>query len=143
LCIMPDKMDKSKTASPCFASKTKAVDGYFKLPVSVTGMFDHGHGDKKYAHYAHYALDLYPADSNYTIGSIARLLQDLERPPKYANPESLFTGIGTIELYAAVLSGCEECIRRFSCEAINPRAVYLFASCTACATGHLLEGQQE
>jgi hypothetical protein len=27
LCIMHDKMDHSKTASPCFASKTKAVDG--------------------------------------------------------------------------------------------------------------------
>jgi hypothetical protein len=78
-----------------------------KLLVSVTGVIAHGHGDKKYAHYA---LDLYPADSNYTIGSIARLLRDLERPPKCSNPESLFTGTGTTDLYAAVLWGCEDCI---------------------------------
>jgi hypothetical protein len=107
LCIMHDKMDHSKTASPCFTSKTKSVDAYLKLPVSVVGMIAHGHGDKKYAHYS---LDLYPADSNCTIGSIARLLRDLERPPKYSNPESLFRGTGTTDLYAAVLWGCEDCI---------------------------------
>jgi hypothetical protein len=107
LCIMHDKMDHSKTTSPCFSLKTKSVDAYLKLPVSVTGMIAHGHGDKKYAHYA---LDLYPANSNCTIGSIARLLPDLERLPKYSNPESLFTGTGTIDLYAAVLWGCEDCI---------------------------------
>jgi hypothetical protein len=107
LCIIHDKMDHSKTTSPCFASKTKSVDAYLKLPISVTGMIAHGHGDKKYAHYS---LDLYPADSNCTIGSIARLLRDLERPPKYSNPESFFRGTGTTDLYAAVLWGCEDCI---------------------------------
>jgi hypothetical protein len=91
LCIMHDKMDHSKTASPCFALKTKSVDAYLKLPISVTRMIAHGHGDKKYAHYA---LDLYPADSNCTIGSIARLLRDLERPPKYSNPESFLQALG-------------------------------------------------
>jgi hypothetical protein len=107
LSIMHDKMDHSKTASPCLASRTKSVDGFMKLPISVTGMLAHGHGDKKYAHYA---LDLYPADSNQTIGSIAKLLRDLERPPKSSNPTSLFRGTGTTELYAAVLSSGEECI---------------------------------
>jgi hypothetical protein len=107
LCIMHDKMDHSKIASLCFASKTKSVDAYLKLPVSVTGMIVHGHGDKKYAHYA---LDVYLADSNCTIGSIARLLCDLEHPSKYSNPESLFRGTRTIDLYAAVLWECEDCI---------------------------------
>jgi hypothetical protein len=107
LCVIHDKMDHSKTTSPCFASKTKSVDAYLKFPVSVTGMIAHGHGDKKYAHYV---LDLYPADSNCTIGSIARLLRDLERPPKCSNPESLFTSTGTTDLYAVVLWGCEDCI---------------------------------
>jgi hypothetical protein len=87
LSIMHDKMDHSKTASPCFASKTKSVDGFMKLPISVIGIFAHGHGDKKYAHYV---LDLYAADSNQTVGSIEKLLQDLERPSKSSNPGSLF-----------------------------------------------------
>jgi len=45
-------------------------------------MIAHGHGDVKFAHYA---LDLYPADSNHTIGSFARLLRDLEKPPAYSS----------------------------------------------------------
>ena len=69
---MHDKMDHSKIASPCFALKTKSVDAYLKLFVFVTIIIAHGHGDKKYAQYA---LDLYPADSNCTIGFIARLFQ--------------------------------------------------------------------
>jgi hypothetical protein len=48
LCIMHDKMDHSKIASPYFASKTKSLDGYLKLSVSITGMIAHGYGDKKY-----------------------------------------------------------------------------------------------
>jgi hypothetical protein len=107
LCIMHDKVDHSKTTSPCFASKNKAVDGLMKLPVSVTGMLAHGHGDKKYAHYA---LDVYPADSNQMIGSIAKLLRDLERPPKSERPNSLFAGTETTELYEAILVGSEVCI---------------------------------
>lgn len=77
LTIIHDKMDHSKTASPCLANRNKNTEGLMKLPVSVTGMIAHGHGDVRYAHYA---LDLYPADSNHRVGSIARLLRDLERP---------------------------------------------------------------
>lgn len=117
LCIMHDKVDHSKTASPCFATKNKAVDGLMKLPISVTGMLAHGHGDKKYAHYA---LDLYPADSNQTIGSIAKLLRDLENPPKSAQPESLFLGAGTTELYEAILGGSEQCVRSILKKPLTP-----------------------
>ena len=69
--IMHDKMDHAKTTSPVFSHKTKHLDGFMKLPVSVTRMLAHGHGDVKYAHYG---LDLYPHDANYTVGSIAKLL---------------------------------------------------------------------
>ena len=41
-------------------------------------MIAHGHVDVKYAHYG---LDFYLGDTNHTIGSFAKLLQDLERPP--------------------------------------------------------------
>jgi hypothetical protein len=41
-----------------------------KLPVAVTGMIAHGHGDVRYVYYG---LDIYPSDSNHTVGSIAGL----------------------------------------------------------------------
>ena len=37
LTIIHDKMDHAKTACPCYARKIKATDGYFKLPIAVTG----------------------------------------------------------------------------------------------------------
>jgi hypothetical protein len=78
LTIIHDKMDHAKTALPCFASKTKSTDSFMRLPIVVTGMIAHGHGDIKFAHFS---LDLYPGDSNHTIGSVAKLLHDLEKPP--------------------------------------------------------------
>jgi hypothetical protein len=64
-------------------------------------MIAHGHGDVKYAHYA---FDLYPADSNHTIGSFARLLHDLEKPPAYSSG-LLFEDTGSTPLYEVVLDG--------------------------------------
>lgn len=37
LTIIHDKMDHAKTASPCFANRIKSTDGFFKLPIFVTG----------------------------------------------------------------------------------------------------------
>ena len=90
LTVMHDKMDHAKTASPVFSHKSKDLDGLVKLPLSVTGMIAHGHGDVRYAHYG---LDLFPHDSNYTIGSMAKMLRDLELPPKSSSRE-LFVGQG-------------------------------------------------
>jgi hypothetical protein len=105
LYIMHDKMDHSKTASPCIARKSKDTDGLMKLPVSVTGMLAHGHGDLKYAHYA---LDRHKADSNATIGSIAKLLRDIEKQPVLSS-RRMFRGSGTSILYKAVLKGKSIC----------------------------------
>ena len=52
-----------------------------KLLVAVSRMIAHGHGDVQYAHYN---LDICPSDSNHTIGSITKLLRDLESPPIYS-----------------------------------------------------------
>ena len=76
LTIIHDKMDHAKTASPCFASKTKSTNSFMRLPIAVTGMIVHGHEDVKFAHFS---LDLYPSDSNHTIGLVAKLLRDLEK----------------------------------------------------------------
>ena len=103
--IMHDKMDHAKTASPVFSHKTKHLDGFMKLPVSVTGMLAHGHGDVRYAHYG---LDLYPHDANYTVGSIAKLLRDLELPPK-SSSRHLFANSRSSPLYEALLGGAEIC----------------------------------
>ena len=102
---MHDKMDHAKTASPVFSHKSKQLDGLTKLPISVTGMIAHGHGD---VCYAHYGLDIFFHDSNYTMGSIARLLRDVERPPKYSSRE-LFTDVGSAPIFRAVLQGSDIC----------------------------------
>lgn len=78
LAIIHDGMDTNKTAIPRLRVITKATAGLFQLPVSLTGMVTHGHGDGAYAHYA---TDLWPKDSNFTISSLARCLRALEKPP--------------------------------------------------------------
>ena len=117
--VMHDKMDHAKIVSLVFSHKSKDLDGLVKLPLSVTGMIAHGQGDVRYAHgdvryahddarYAHYGLDLFPHDSNYTIGSMAKLLRDLELLPKSSSRE-LFMGSRSSNLLKIVLSGAEMC----------------------------------
>jgi hypothetical protein len=116
---MHDKMDHAKTASPVFSHKTKQLDGLMKLHVSVIGILAHGHGDVRYAHYS---LDIFAHDANYTVGSFAKLLRDLERPPK-SSLHRLFDGSRSSPLFEAVLSGAE------MCEAALPQLLL-----TPCAT---------
>ena len=86
LIVMHDKMDYAKTASLVFSHKSKELDSLVKLPVFVTSMIAHGHGD---VCYAHYGLDMFPHDSNYTIKSMTKLLRDLEEPPKSSSVNCL------------------------------------------------------
>ena len=58
-----------------------------KLPIIITGMIAHDHGDIRYAHYG---LDIFLSDSNHIAGSIAKLLRDPELP-KHSSRE-LFSG---------------------------------------------------
>ena len=105
LTVMHDKMDHSKTDSPVFSHKSKDLDGLVKLPISVTSMIAHGHGDVRYAHYG---LDMFAHDSNYTISSMAKLLCNLELPPKSSSRE-LFVVSGSTNLFKAILKGAEMC----------------------------------
>jgi hypothetical protein len=105
ITIIHDKMDHAKTASPVFSHKTKQLDGLMKLPVAATGMLAHGHGDVRYAHYG---LDIFAHDANYTVGLFAKLLRNLERPPK-SSSRCLFNGSRSSPLFEAVLSGAEMC----------------------------------
>ena len=78
LCIIHDKMDTKKTTLPKMRVTTKATAGLGQIPMSVTRMVAHGHADGAYAHYA---PSTWPADSNFMISSLARLLRRLEGPP--------------------------------------------------------------
>jgi len=49
-----------------------------KLPISVVGMYAHGHDDTRYAHYT---MDVFSNDNNFMIGFITKLLLDLEETP--------------------------------------------------------------
>jgi len=103
--IMHDKMDHSKTSSPHFSHKSKNMGQFIKLPIFVTRMIVHRHGDVRYVHYG---LDIFPSDSNHMIGSIAKFLRDLELPPKHSSRE-LFNGGRSSPFLAALLVGAEMC----------------------------------
>src|ERR1700737_1257914 len=72
----------------------------------LPGMIAHGHGDVKYAHYD---LVFYPVGANHTVGSFAKLLRDLEKPPVQSS-RALFDGCGTTPLYEALFTGKEVCM---------------------------------
>ena len=103
---MHDKMDHLKTASPVLFHKMIHLDGLMKLPIAVTSIFVHGHVDQRYAHYG---LDLYSHDANYMVGSFAKVLRDLEVPPKSSSCE-LFLESNSHPLYSALLHGAEMCM---------------------------------
>jgi hypothetical protein len=105
LTVIHDKMDHSKTASLHFSHKNKRTEAFMKLPVLVTGMIAHGHGDIQYAHYG---LDLYPADSNHTVGLAAKILRDLEDVPKFVLSQ-IFPNIHASPLFEALLEGGNVC----------------------------------
>jgi hypothetical protein len=98
-------MDHSKTASPHFSYKNKAVDSFMKLLIAVTKTIAHGHGNVRYIHYG---LDIYPSDLNPTVGSIAKLLRDLESPPMYSTRQ-LFVGRSSSPLFQEFLTGADMC----------------------------------
>jgi hypothetical protein len=52
------------------------IYGLGKLPITLTGMIAHGHGDEIYAQYSN---ELWANDPNFTIGSLLWLLQTLEK----------------------------------------------------------------
>jgi hypothetical protein len=105
LTIIHDKMDHSKKAFPHFSHKNKSTEAFMKLPVSVTGMIAHGYGDIRYAHYS---LDLYPADSNHTVYSVTKVLRDLEDVPKFVLRQ-IFPDTQASPLFEALLKGGNIC----------------------------------
>ncbi len=69
-------MDHLKIALPRLQVKNKMVVGLGQLLIMLIGMIVHGHGDEVFAQYSN---ELWPNDLNFTIGSLLRLLQTLEK----------------------------------------------------------------
>jgi len=77
-----------------------------KMHVAITGMIAHGYSDIRYVHYG---LDIFPTDSNHTIGSITRLLRDLEEEPKNSSHTLFSVKDGQTSLSQAMLEGVGIC----------------------------------
>ena len=84
----------------------KHLDGLTKLPDDINGILAHGHVHQLYVHYG---LDLYSHDAIYMVGSFAKVLRDLEAPPKSSSHE-FFPKSNSHPLYLALLWGAEMCI---------------------------------
>ncbi|KAG0594344.1 hypothetical protein M758_UG068900 [Ceratodon purpureus] len=106
LCIIHDKMDKSKTTIPWMQRMTKATTGFGQIPISCTGMLTHGHGDGAYAQYA---TALWLADPNFTISSLCRVFRALERLP-VRESKALFEAPPQNEFFEALMHGSSRCI---------------------------------
>ena len=100
MTIIHNKMDHSKTSSPHFFHNSKHMDSFMKLPISITRMISHVHGEVRYAHYG---VDIFPMDSNHIAGLIAKLLRNLKLPPKHSLWE-LFSRSESTLLFAALLA---------------------------------------
>ena len=106
LCIIHDKMDHTKSAIPRMQLSTKATCGLGQISIFVTGMLTHGHGDVAYAHYS---TAFWPADSNFTISSIYRVLRALERPPVNDSKELFIVPLQN-SFFEALLHGKSRCL---------------------------------
>ena len=105
LCIIHDKMDYTKSAIPRMQRSTKATSGLGQIPISITEMLTHGHGDGAYAHYS---TAFWPGDSNFTISSICWVLRALERPPMKDSKELFIVPLQN-SFFEALLHGKSRC----------------------------------
>jgi hypothetical protein len=68
-------MDHAKTMLPRLQVCNKMIFGLGQLPITLTRMITHGHGDERYAQCSN---ELWPNNSNFTIASLLWLLGTLE-----------------------------------------------------------------
>lgn len=79
LCIIIDKMDQHKTCVPRLEQTPKSCWGEMQLPIALSGILTHGHGEGTYGNFS---LPQWPSDPNFTIGSLAKCLRKLENRHK-------------------------------------------------------------
>jgi hypothetical protein len=105
LCIIHDGMDSRKTALPRLRVITKGSSGLGQLPMTLTGMLTHGHGDGAYADFS---IDFWPRDSNFTISSLASCICRLERPA-VRNSKALFEERPLSPFFEKLMRGKSRC----------------------------------
>ena len=105
LYIIHNKMDHTKSLIPQMQRSTKATSRLGLIPISVTGMLTHEHGNRSYAYYP---TAFWPTDSNFTISSICWVLRALERPPVKDSKE-LFIAPPQNSFFEALLYGTFRC----------------------------------
>jgi hypothetical protein len=105
LCIIHDGMDNRKTALPRLRIITKGSSGLGQLPMTLTGMLTHGHGDGAYADFS---TDFWPRDSNFTISSLASCICRLERPA-VRNSKALFEERMLSPFFEKLMRGKSRC----------------------------------
>jgi hypothetical protein len=71
-------MDHANIALPRLQVCNKMISSLGQLPITLTGMIVHGHGDEKYAQYFN---ELWPNNPNFTISFLLHLLRILEAAP--------------------------------------------------------------
>ncbi len=76
VCIIHNKMDHSQIAKQKLEVKNKMMTGLGQLPITLTWMIVHRHGDEAYAQYSN---ELWPNNLNFTIGLILCLWRTLEK----------------------------------------------------------------
>jgi hypothetical protein len=105
LCIIHDGMDSRKTALPRLRVITKGSNGLGQLPMTLTGMLTHGHGDGAYSDFS---TDFWPRDSNFTISSLASYIRCLERPT-VRNSKALFEERALSPFFEKLMQGKSRC----------------------------------
>jgi hypothetical protein len=78
LCIIHDEMDHAKTVLPRLQMCNKMILGLGQLPIILTTIITHGHGDERYVQYYN---ELWPNNPNFIIRSLLRFLRTLEVAP--------------------------------------------------------------
>jgi len=99
LCIIHDKMDHAKTTFSRLQVAKKMIWGLGQLPIMLTSMIAHGHGDERYAQYSN---ELWPNDPNFTIRSLLPLLQTLKKALT-CESKMLFEHLPQKKLFACLL----------------------------------------
>jgi hypothetical protein len=97
------------------------IYGLGQLPITLTSMITHGHGDERYVQYSN---ELWPNDPNFIIGSLLWLFQTLEKAPT-CESKILFEHLPQNSLFACLLQGKSHYISELKTpsESVDPKSL--------------------
>jgi hypothetical protein len=109
-------MDHAKTTFLRLQVAKEMICGLRQLPITLTGMIAHGHGNEKYSN------ELCFNDPNFIIGSLLQILQTLEKAPT-CESKMLFEHPPQNTLFANLFQGKSHCITKLKTpsESVGPK----------------------